>query len=48
MYDDLLNKPGLIECMDTSSLPQDNLYYTQLRKKTPELFFQTRRMGKQC
>lgn len=37
-YNDLLNKPGLIECMDTSNLPHKHPCYTNARKKIPGLF----------
>jgi hypothetical protein len=37
-YDDLLNKPGLLECMDTFNLPHEHSCYTSSRKKIPGLF----------
>lgn len=38
LYDDLLTKPGLLECMDTANLPQDHPCYVSERKKIPGLF----------
>jgi hypothetical protein len=37
-YDDLFNKPGLLEYMDTSNLPHEHPCYTSSRKKIPGLF----------
>jgi len=37
-YNDLLNKQGLLECMDTSNLPHEHPCYTSSRKKIPGLF----------
>lgn len=37
-YDDMHNKPGLLERMDTSNLPHEHPCYTPSRKKIPGLF----------
>lgn len=36
--EDLLNKPGLLECMDTTILPNNYPCYTSSRKKIPGWF----------